>query len=502
MTLTKQDLLSNLLAAVILYGTVLVYQGYQYGQGDQTQILPCLWAQDHPGTYGQDHYVQHYLSSGTNERTIFHFLLRHLGYDQPWLVWIWHALSTIALILAWISIATVFIKNKVLQWLCIGMILTLGFHTSTGSNELYYNLFIPSLPAKALASWAFYFWLREKYFGWSLLLILAGYLQPLVGLQIFLLTVIVLFADKTLKRNWKSLPWRFILIYIVASIPWYYFLAKNNGSHTDPVGFMNIMEFRLSHHFFASYFGTINLLLGALFAMICILFYSGKTKWIFITIVIGCFGYEIGVEVLRMPIVLYSQWWKTTIWMEAFAFVAVFAQIERIEFLNNLSRRMKLGLPLLLLTLVCVYRLSGLFDTKPDYMFPWSSNNSDDVEICEMAKQMTPDNAVFIVPLDLTAFRWYSKRSLYVDYKAMIHNETFLKDWYQRIGSVYDYDLESKKTGVDFSLQAAEILSSPSDEMISKWKNSGITHLISSASSIDGLELIGQNHSFSLFKLP
>ncbi|MEP6795225.1 MAG: DUF6798 domain-containing protein [Saprospiraceae bacterium] len=502
MILTKKDLIPNILAALILYATILVYQGYQYGQGDQTQILPCLWAQDHQGAFVQDHYVQQYLSSGTNERTIFHFLLRHLGYDQPWLVWIWHAISAIALIVAWISIASIFIKNKVLAWLSIGMILTLGFHTSTGSNELYYNLFIPSLPAKALASWAFYCWLKEKYLRWSLLLILAGYLQPLVGLQIFMLTGLVLVLDKILKSNSKLIPWRFILVYIMASIPWYYALAKNNGGHTDAVAFMNIMEFRLSHHFFASYFGWFNLLLGALFALICILFYSGKLKWIFITIVIGCVGYEVGVELWRWPIILYTQWWKTTIWMEAFAFVAVFALIEKIDFLHHLSRRMNLLIPLLLLTFVCIYRLSGLFGAKPDYMFPWTTLKTEDVEISEMAKQLTPENSVFIVPPDLTAFRWYSKRSLYVDYKAMIHNETFLKDWYERIGSVYDYDLESKKSGVDFSLQAAEILSSPSSEMIAKWKNSGITHLISSAASIHGLELIWQNHGFSLFKIP
>ncbi len=502
MTLKKKDLILNLLAAIILYAMVLVYQGYQYGQGDQTQILPCLWAQDHPGAYTNDHYVHHYLSSGTNERTIFHFLLRHLGYDQPWLIWIWHALSAIALIMAWISIASIFIKNKALQWLTIGIILTLGFHTSTGSNELYYNLFIPSLPAKALASWALYFWMKEKYFGWAALLIIAGYLQPLVGLQVYLLTSIVLVLEKLMSKSNRPIPWLYMIIYLIASLPWYYALAKNNGGHTDPVAFMNIMEFRLSHHFFASYFGWINLLLGALFALICILYYSGKMKLIFIAIVIGCVGYEIGVEVLRMPIVLYAQWWKTTIWMEAFAFVAIIAHIEKIDFLNNLSRRLNLGIPLLLLTFVCIYRLSGLFGLKPDYMFPWSTSKTDDVEISEMANQLTPENSVFIVPPDLTAFRWYSKRNLYVDYKAMIHNETFLKDWYDRIGNVYDYDLESKKSGVDFSAQAAEILSSPSGEMIAKWKNYGITHLISSASSIDGLELIGQNHRFSLFKIP
>jgi hypothetical protein len=82
MPLMKQDFRINLLAAFLLYATVLVYQGYQYGQGDQSQILPCLWAQDHPGAYAHDHYVLHYLSSG-KRATIFHFLLRRLDMISP-----------------------------------------------------------------------------------------------------------------------------------------------------------------------------------------------------------------------------------------------------------------------------------------------------------------------------------------------------------------------------------------------------------------------------------
>ena len=38
----------EVIAALLLYATVLIYQGYQYGDGDQSQILPCLYAQDHP----------------------------------------------------------------------------------------------------------------------------------------------------------------------------------------------------------------------------------------------------------------------------------------------------------------------------------------------------------------------------------------------------------------------------------------------------------------------
>ena len=82
----------EVIAALLLYATVLIYQGYQYGDGDQSQILPCLYAQDHPSAYAGDHYVQAYLHGKINERSIFHLLFRYLGYNQPWITWIWHLL--------------------------------------------------------------------------------------------------------------------------------------------------------------------------------------------------------------------------------------------------------------------------------------------------------------------------------------------------------------------------------------------------------------------------
>ncbi|HUR30994.1 MAG TPA: hypothetical protein VMZ69_06150, partial [Saprospiraceae bacterium] len=188
MPVSPKSTLVKFLAVVCIYAIAIIYQGYQYGQSDQSQIIPVIYAQDHPGALEKDHYVNAYLKSGINERTIFHAVLRRIGYDIPFMVFLWHALASITLIWAWVSIAGLFIKNQALQWLTIALILTLGFHTATGSNEVYYNQFVPSLAAKAFASWGIYFWLTKKYQWWILLLILAGYLQPLVGLQLFIVT--------------------------------------------------------------------------------------------------------------------------------------------------------------------------------------------------------------------------------------------------------------------------------------------------------------------------
>src|SRR5688500_8634774 len=214
----KKEYNLHLLAAIVLYVTVLIYQGYQYGQSDQTQILPAIYAEEHPEYYLNDHYVQAYQESRINERTIFHFLFQNAGYDHPWLVFLWHAISGILLILAWIYIAGIFIKNHALQWLSIGLILVIGFHTSVGSNEIYYNLFIPSLPAKAFSSWALYYWLTNRFQWWALLLIFATYLQPLVGLQLFLVTSFALLFVHFQKKIQSEFPWKYILVYLITVV--------------------------------------------------------------------------------------------------------------------------------------------------------------------------------------------------------------------------------------------------------------------------------------------
>ncbi len=492
----------RVIVAIILYVIAIVYQGYQYGQSDQTQILPVLYAQDHPESYQQDHYVQEYLSSQINERTVFHALFRFLGYDVPWIVFIWHAISSIALILALIRIAATIIKNNVLQWISVALILTIGFHTSAGSNELYYNLFIPSLPAKALAAWAIVHWLNSKYQWWILLLIFSTLLQPLVGAQVFILTSLALIFDNFHKRSSQLFPWKIGIVYLILIVPWFVLLSIHNGGHDDPTIFMDIMQFRLSHHFFGMDFRVFDLVAGIMIALIAVSFFRGKLRWFCIVVVLGCVVYEIGVEILRSPLVLYTQWWKTTIWLEAFAIMIVVSLLEKGLKLSGNFNRYQLIYPIAFLILVSLYRLSGIFGDKPEYMLPFYFPKSDGVQISELANELTPENSVFIIPVELTAFRWYSKRSLYVDYKSMLHNEAFLKDWRNRIDQVYDFQQTHEASGKTTYSSSIKALSASDLSPLQKWKELGITHIITGSDGIPFLEPLGKNRSFSIYRIP
>jgi hypothetical protein len=150
---------------------------------------------------------------------------------------------------------------------------------------------------------------------------------------------------------------------------------------------------------------------------------------------------------------------------------------------------------------VSTYRLSGIRSSSPDYQFPWSTKKSDEVDISEQAAKLTPENSVFIVPIEFTAFRWYSKRSLYVDYKAMIHQEAFLNEWYKRIQAIYQFGEEEQLGGFDLHNFSFYLLDDPSPMSFEFWRKLGITHIISTNPKIKDLTLVGQNGKYAIYKL-
>jgi hypothetical protein len=492
---------SQILMAIFLYATVLVYQGYIYGAGDQSQILPCLYAMDYPGFFTSDHYVTSYLAGSINERAVFHFIFRYLGYDSPTMMLIWHALFSITLIWAWIRIAEWGIKTKIFQYLAVASILIIGVHTSVGDNELYYNSLVPSLVAKAIASWALYFWLEGKYRYWIIGLVIATFIQPLVGLQLFLLTATALLLSRFIEKAPRIIPWLWMLGYVIVILPWFYLLAKNNGGHTNPDLFMEIMDFRLAHHFYPFSFGLLDKFVFGVLAIIVLSFYKHRLRYFMILIIVGCMVYIIGVEFMNEPLILYSQWFKTTIWLEAFALIAIFVGLEKL--LKKLERFSKywIVIPVLGLLLISTYRLSGWFGTPPSYMVTGIQEKSAEVDISLQAKEVTDVDAVFIVPVEFTAFRWYAKRNLYIDYKALFHQEDFLNSWYDRIGNIYAYSIEEQHSGFDIHDFSRELLSEPSQVSLEYWKSLGITHIVSSNPAIEGLEVIAGNEGYYVYGL-
>lgn len=491
-----------LLTALLLYGAALIYQGYTYGTGDQSQIMPVLLAQDQPGLYPHDHYVQSYLNAGVNERTIFHILWRYLGYGNPWITFILHATAGIGLLLAWLRICDLFLQRSFYRALVTGTIVTLAVHVSLGGNELYYNSFIPSLAAKAVASWGLYYWLRSRFTLWGVLLLIAGLLQPLVGLQLFLITLVAELVSTFRRKAWTSFPWKPAAVYIGVTAPWIILLALGNGAGGDDRAFMEIMSFRLSHHFFPGTWPLTAFALTIILAAWSISAFPDKLKYFLVAIVAGCLLYMVILAKFDHPVVLYTQWFKTTIWLEAFGLIAIARTAERLTYYYKFFRHAGMLVPVLFVGLAGLYRHNQAPEQRPAYMFPWVSTEDAEVRISRRAAERTPADAVFVVPYSFTAFRWYAQRSLYVDYKAMLHQQPFLGEWYARIQVIYQYGKTEQEAGFGFANFADAVLDEPAYETLVLWHKLGITHFISRASSIEGLEPLATEPPYTLYAVP
>jgi len=491
-----------LATAILLYGVALIYQGYTYGSGDQSQILPVLKARDHPGLYPHDQYVQAYLHAGINERTVFQFLWRWLGYANPWIVFLFHAAASLALIAALLQISGLFLQRVFWQTLFVGVVLTLAMHVSTGGNELYYGSFIPSLPAKALAAWAIYAWLRRRYLRWAVLLAIAGLLQPLVGFQVFLLTSAAECIRTIRKRSWREFPWQAILLYLIVTAPWLVLLVMSNGAEGHPAEFLEIMAFRLSHHFFPGTWPWTSFLVTGILAVWAISVWPDKLRDFLVLVVVGCVVYMLMLRVSPRPVILYTQWFKTTIWLEAFGILAMARTAERLTLHWRWLRPAGWFVAVMLLLGVGLYRLSGWLGEPAEYVFPWSRKVSAEIRISRRAAELTDPDAVFVVPYRFTAFRWYGERSLYVDYKAMLHQYDFLAEWYRRIQAIYQYGRTEQEAGFGFSNFADAVFDHPAYESLALWQRLGITHFISRAPKVDELEPIASEPPYYLYAIP
>ena len=134
-------------------------------------------------------------------------------------------------------------------------------------------------------------------------------------------------------------------------------------------------------------------------------------------------------------------------------------------------------------------------------MLPFTETATAEVDISRMANKLTPPDALFLVAPELTDFRWYSQRSSFVDYKAMLHTEEFLFDWYDRIDLAYEYNDSVKQSGTSIYQQAKTLFNMPDAQLMDKWRALGITHLITYGDSIPHIPVLARNGSYALYRI-
>ena len=423
------------------YIVALLFHGYTHGGSDQIEILPILKYWSDQSLYPSDFHVQFFAHKGFTERTPFLLFLNTFAGHGPTGILIWHGISSVGLFWALIKLARLVTGRTSLAILAVISIIVLGPRTSLGGNEVYYAYLIPSLPAKALAAWSILLYLKDR---WTLsfsLLCLATFFQPLVGVQMFLLLSLTSLWD---KNKWVVYS-KSALAYTPALIFVGVLMSFQTQGSLPSSEYFDILEFRVPHHFFPSHFDVKDFIVfGAMMSIGLPFFYKANHRIFRIIgfILLGGLVYTVFTEFYPSMTVLNTQWFKTTLWAEAFAVMATWALV------GNAIRMEAERFTPLILGLFIIGAVALRWTQLVNAPF-FTTSNPLESKVANWAKTNTNVEDVFLLPTTFTAFKYESERSSYVDYKAMIHHHDYLQQWRNRIADVYGLEVSpDEKQGI------------------------------------------------------
>ncbi|SRR6056297_54663 len=489
---------------VLFYLMVLLLNGYGYGGGDMTETLSLVLHQFNPDVLASDLYVSTMASNPIHERLPFVYLLS-LGGAHPvyWALFL-HAFCSLLLFGGMYKIAAEFIPSEVFRWgVLIAVIVGLqGIHL--GGNDLYDLQFTPSFPAKALAVWAIYFFIRRRLSISVLLLMVAVLFQPLIAAQLILLFGIILFVQLILRQvQWR--PGYFVAaILTLPSILYILFLMNYHQSEPiDADVYFQIIHLRMDHHFFPDSFGFFNYAIYAILLGSSLLYFRNVDKRIFIFLLAvtgGCLLYAVGIH-FNIKTALLTQWFKTTIWLEFFGTIAIAAWINRI-FTFRIHIGFLFSILILILGSIAWAGWPPLDGKSYDFGSSW--RDYEILEIAEMAKEKTEKEALFILPPNTTRFRHVAERSVYVDFKSISHNTPYLLAWSERVKKVYGLDAfdGNPEGGFERMPEASNHYRQLSEsELVSLYTKAGITHMLTTRSHELNFPIVAETDQFKIYRL-
>jgi hypothetical protein len=505
----KLKTLCGCLAAYIL---VLFRHGYSFGSGDQSEMLPYSKYLADNSLYAKDFYVKSIAAFVPNERFVFSKALSAFINYLPEFTFALHSIATLFLILGLYKLAQKWLYTEGSRWIAALAPIFILYNINLGGNELYYNMLTPSYLAQVMGLWAFIL-IFEGYMDWSYgLILLTTFIHPLIGVQLWLLVILTHIISKFKDNAYES--WRTIILlnlgYLLTA-GFYIFKIKSgyDGGNMSSEMFLNIMEFRAPHHYFPNYFPLKNwLILLPLFALYFIV--AKPLLRLMIGIILtGCAVFTFGVLVLKSPTTLSIQWFSMTIWLKTFSIMAFIGIVESflldvkgVEKRLNSDVILKSLMAFSLIAVVLITPKYRLFKNKNYDFLMTELIETPDVNIALKAKELTPKDALFLIPSDLSSFRYWSERSIFIDYKAINHRQSAFSEWYKRIQNVYKISLDDRLRNTDLPYLANENFKQLKENDFSQLaQNQGITHVVTFKNCVLNFPKIWKNDVYILYKI-
>jgi hypothetical protein len=360
-----------------------------------------------------------------------------------------------------------------------------------------------------IIAWALNVCLDKKYFFASVLMSVATYIHVLEGFDVMVVLGGVMILGYLWDRevNLKQLL-VFIGIYAITVMPYLFFIYRAKTSGAGALSSHELFEimfaFRHPHHFIFNTFPLFNKVLFVICILASLLYYRGRSAVLYQFVAIAALGvlvYVICVDILHIVFIANFQWYKVVQWTKFIGIVAAFALVfnyidayfsEENKWLD--SGIVAIGLAALFLML---YKFEkGTFD------YGYRQYNENEIALCMKIKDMTPADAVFIQPFEMTALKFYGQRSSYVEFKAIAKNQKDLKIWYERVQEVFGLNYEVDRSGFDMREKADSYLDRLSDVQLTKLKMEGVTNVICHTPDYQrGHKLILSENSYFVYQL-
>lgn len=429
------------LTALSLLILAYIYHGFLIYNSDTIETVPyALWMAD-ISLFPHDFHLSHIREAFPNERWLISWLLHWFPSSIVTASLIFHGIFAFSLFAGMIRLADLVLKNLEFAVLAVFVSIFTLYNINVGSNELYYNMFVSSLAAKGVSIWALVFMYQKQWIKTAIILALATFLHPLVGFQLF-----VLISGIMLLTDWKGKGrLSYFLIYLLSAGVWIILILGAQGSILETnVSFIDIVRFRIAHHFFPEYFPMGHLMIhGVLYSLGIVAFYK-KFKPLFYFFILALFGilvYLIGIY-LDIEVVLSSQWMKINIWLKFLSIIGILRLVQGL--LEQKQHRIFVLIAFVISLVFASIRFNPHYDSEPETdLYSWIMINSDKDDL-------------FLVPSTLVDFKARTLRSSYFDFKAMLHHKPAIYQWAIRMQMVYGLDISDR---------------SPNDEIFSKVRN-------------------------------
>lgn len=447
----------------------LFLKGYQFNTDDQAEHLPQVYQLLDPALYPHDYYVNDANSVFTVRFYYERFALivaKTVGLE--WGLFACTFLSVWLMAFSFAKIAERLFSNRwsVLLAPVLALIIFYGF--TIGAVSVMYSSFISSTAAKGLAAFSLWQFLKRKAFVPGIFLGIATLFQPLVGLQLFLvLTAYMILKD----RNWKrlatfSLTYIFIAAFIL--VPVFYIQATAKLA-VDADWFYSVFyKFRNHLHYYPSIFPVRSYVKFTLLILVGMISYAyikpRDSKFYPTFILLNLFGllvYSVGLEVFDIYVLGKTQWFKMTIWMEAFSAIMIAGVVG--ELLTTISTPQIIRKHTFSISMVAAVILllaitnSTYLPQKYQHRYMIGNRSLTDLERMYLwINEQTPKDVVILTSPNDNGFSCQAKRSMPSHWQAIMHQSFFIIEWYEDFSEIYGVSLQNLK-GTDPRAQAVEL---------------------------------------------